>query len=399
VDDATANGNGGYDDRTIGRRLRNVRKSRRKSMRVIAGLAGISASTLCRIENGKQALDSQKLVVALANALRVAPSELASLPVPAPANGNTDSTIQAVRRALTAASAGWSDGVVQPVERLRQRFETMSSGDFNGYRVALPGLIADVYTTLAQRQDMAELLPLAIRLLSGSNGRILQAAGAPVDLRGQNVVLARMLAEELGDPTMLGVVARDAAIVMFGSGMFDLARNTLNATSVPTDSSQGMQLNGMLALERSLVEAVDGHHAESIAALEHAAELAAHTGEGDAFTMGFGPVSVGLWRMAAALEYDEPDEAIRVARTVDPRQHSYPSLRATYWLDYGRALTRAGRRDDAARALLRAERLHKTLTLRNPFIRDTLAELVAHSKDDAPGRDIRGMAYRAGLPV
>jgi hypothetical protein len=37
--------------------------------------------------------------------------------------------------------------------------------------------------------------------------------------------------------------------------------------------------------------------------------------------------------------------------------------------------------------------------LRNPFTRDTLAELVAHSKDDALGRQVRSMAYRAGLPV
>ncbi len=38
--------NGGYDDRTIGRRLRNIRLSRKKSLRVVAGLAGISAGAL-----------------------------------------------------------------------------------------------------------------------------------------------------------------------------------------------------------------------------------------------------------------------------------------------------------------------------------------------------------------
>jgi hypothetical protein len=246
---------------------------------------------------------------------------------------------------------------------------------------------------------MAELLPLAIELHSGATGRFLDASNVPMDLRGQNLMLARMLAEELADPTMLGLVARDAVGVMLGSGAFNLARDELDATRVPTDSSRGMQLNGQLALERSLLAAVDEHRAESTAALEHAAELAERTGQGDAFTMGFGPVNVGVWRMAAALERGEPDEAVRVAESLNPRDHPYPARRAMYWLGYGRALTRVGRRDDAARALLRAERLHKTLTLRNPFIRDTLAELVAHSKDDALGRDIRGMAYRAGLPV
>jgi transcriptional regulator with XRE-family HTH domain len=42
------------DARTIGARLRQIRKSRGKSLAVIAGLAGISAPTLSRIETGRQ---------------------------------------------------------------------------------------------------------------------------------------------------------------------------------------------------------------------------------------------------------------------------------------------------------------------------------------------------------
>ncbi|MBV8996285.1 MAG: helix-turn-helix transcriptional regulator, partial [Pseudonocardiales bacterium] len=43
--------------RTIGRRLRQIRKSRDKSLVVIAGLAGMSKSQLDRIERGEVALD------------------------------------------------------------------------------------------------------------------------------------------------------------------------------------------------------------------------------------------------------------------------------------------------------------------------------------------------------
>ena len=38
------------DSVTIGRRLRRTRRARGKSLRVVAGLAGISASYLCRLE-------------------------------------------------------------------------------------------------------------------------------------------------------------------------------------------------------------------------------------------------------------------------------------------------------------------------------------------------------------
>jgi hypothetical protein len=158
-----------------------------------------------------------------------------------------------------------------------------------------------------------------------------------------------------------------------------------------------VQVNGMLALHRSLV-AAQRRPAESGAALEHAAELATRT-SGDAFAMGFSPVNVDLWHMAAALEYGEPDETIQVAKTVNPREHPHPERQATYWMDYGRALTNVQCRDDGARALLMAEKLHPTRVLRNPFARESLVKLAAHAKDDALGRDIRGMAYRAGLPA
>lgn len=69
-------------------------------------------------------------------------------------------------------------------------------------------------------------------------------------------------------------------------------------------------------------------------------------------------------------------------------------------MDYGRLLARLrGRRNDAVRALRRAETISPNRVRRNPFARDTLAELVARSRDDALGRELRGMAYRAGLPV
>jgi transcriptional regulator with XRE-family HTH domain len=87
---------------TIGARLRQIRNSRKKSLRVIAGLAGMSTSKLSLIERGEIVLDSISEIVALANALQIAPSELMRLPVPAPANGETDSAVEAVRSALMA---------------------------------------------------------------------------------------------------------------------------------------------------------------------------------------------------------------------------------------------------------------------------------------------------------
>ena len=45
------------DAQTIGARLRHIRNSRKKSLRVVAGLAGMSKSRLSEIERGESALD------------------------------------------------------------------------------------------------------------------------------------------------------------------------------------------------------------------------------------------------------------------------------------------------------------------------------------------------------
>jgi hypothetical protein len=51
-------------------------------------------------------------------------------------------------------------------------------------------------------------------------------------------------------------------------------------------------------------------------------------------------------------------------------------------------------------ALRRAELIHPQKVHRDLMVRDVIAELVARARRDSPlGRELRGMAYRAGLPV
>jgi hypothetical protein len=59
--------------------------------------------------------------------------------------------------------------------------------------------------------------------------------------------------------------------------------------SVPTCTPEGMQLEGTLALCRSFLAAVNSRPGEVDGPLEYAAELAARTGEINAYGLGFGP--------------------------------------------------------------------------------------------------------------
>jgi hypothetical protein len=104
--------------------------------------------------------------------------------------------------------------------------------------------------------------------------------------------------------------------------------------------------------------------------------------------------------MWVALETGEPDRAVSVAqRNIQPQRHPLQA-QVRYWTYYGRALTRLrGRHDDAVRALRRAEAIHPHRVQRDPFVREVLAELLTRTRRDSPaGRELRAMAYRAGLP-
>lgn len=61
----------------IGERLKAVRRRRGMSLRVVAGLAGVSAPYLSMVETGKRSLDRYSLIRDLAEALRVPASDLA----------------------------------------------------------------------------------------------------------------------------------------------------------------------------------------------------------------------------------------------------------------------------------------------------------------------------------
>lgn len=194
--------------RTIGRRVRQIRDARRKSLRVVAGLAGMSATHLWRIEHGERALDLSELV-ALADVLEIAPAELIRLPVPAPANGHTDSAVQAVFVAVMAASRDRPGGQVLPVEALRTRVTATVDAHCRCDRsrevgAALPALIRDLHTSIAAGRDAAELLDLAVLLHCNATVGWLRVAGAPLELRELAARLASRAAEDRDTPDARG---------------------------------------------------------------------------------------------------------------------------------------------------------------------------------------------------
>ncbi|MGH4009551.1 MAG: helix-turn-helix domain-containing protein [Pseudonocardiaceae bacterium] len=394
------------DVHTIGARLRRIRRARRKSLRVIAELAGMSKSQLDRIERGEVALDRLSDILALAKALEISPSELIRLPVPAPANGHTDSAINAVFLALMAASRNRPGGQVLPVEALEARITAVTDAHFHGRSsevgASLPGLIQDLHTSIAVGRDVAALLDLAVLLHSHVTVGWLRVAGAAIELRELAAELASRVAEHRDTPEARGLAVWGGLHVMVTAGAIDLARVELDSVNVPTHTTEGMQLGGVLALCRSFLAVAGSRTGDVEAPLEYAAELAGRTGQGNAYGLGFGPQEVGQWRVLTALEAGDPELAVHLAESLPPGgAHPIRTRQAQNWITYGRALARLrSRREDAVLAFRRAELILPQYLLRDPLSREVLGELLGRVRRDSPaGRELRGMAYRAGLPV
>lgn len=389
---------------STGRQLRQIRLARGKSLTVIAGLAGISASYLSRLESGDRALDRRSLIAALANALDVSPSEITGAALSQPGDRDDDVALGEVRRALLSITMGEPRGQIQPAEQLRARVVDLVAAqndtDSDKAGRALPALIRDLHATLDAKRDEQALLRLVTLAHMQGTQSWLTMIGAPMDLSWQAAMLARNAAERLDEPVSLAVSTFGTALGLLSAGAFDLATQAINRVELPRTTAEEMQLDGMLSLAASLVAAASREEAQRSAALEHAADLAEHTGETNLLGFGFGPSNVGVWRMQAALESGDYTDAAEFAAQVNPEAIPVRARRAVYWREYGRALARLPRQRQTAVAMLRkAEQISPEHVHRNPFTRATLAELVARAKRDAVGRELRGMAYRAGLPV
>jgi transcriptional regulator with XRE-family HTH domain len=395
------------ETRTIGWRLRLIRENQGKSLRVIAGLAGgMSSPTLHRIEHGQRPVTLTELV-ALANALEIAPSELTRLPLPAPANGHTDSTTEAVRLTLDAIDIDRPDGLALPLAALRdqvtQIHTQLRACQFAEVATDLPELIRNLHTTLTTGTDHAELLDLAVYLHVHVTRVWLVYGAAPTDLVRRTVFLARRLAQQRDEVTTLAVAEFAVADVLLAGGALELGRAELDSLTLPPATAATAGLIGLVTACHAMAAVLDRRYGNMAAPMDAAAEVAERfgaTNEADSRGFLFGPVNAGCFRMWLALEAGEPDHVVSIGQEIDPERHPFRSNRAVYWVHLGRALAQLrGRQDDAVRALRTAEDLHPTLVRRHPMARDAIATLLPGTRRDAISTELRRMAHRAGLPT
>jgi len=398
--------------RTIGRRLREIRHWRGKSLRVVAELAGISESYLSRIERGDRVVDRRSLVEALAAALEVAPGELTGAHELTSAQGMGDAHAAVVALRVALADNALDDPADEPSRPWHELAATLHrvnselrpAADYAGMGLVLPGLITDLHAIAASEPiHRCDALHGLLDVYTAATFTAKQL-GEP-DLAALAAMHARAAAAELESPahTALAEYLR-AQAVSSPARARSLALATRAADHVAplvgTDSDAA-EAYGILHLTCALNAAALQRPAESADHQAEAADVAAWVGAGRNFGhQGFGLPNVAFWTVHLAMERGEGSKVGELARDIDPTAVKSRSRRAAFYSDLGRGLaTERACRQEAVAALRTAEQLAPQRVRANPFVREVVVDLVRRARRDAIGRELRGMAYRMGVGV
>lgn len=391
------------DVNPIGRRIRAVRLRRGLTLTAAAQLAGMSPSYLSLIERGLRPVQRRSTLEALANALRVPPSDLTGQPYPSSSRAEQigHAAAQELRAVLRDIELDALDvpGTPRPLERLRVDVRAAdvacAASDYGALGAMVPGLLAEASVAAGgteARVLFARVLHAAFYLAKdlGHGDLAWQVAGR-----------LWHVADAIGEPAWLGLADFVRANAVVGTGARARAHVIVAraADGLTPDDGVAGQMYGMLRLSGALHAAVTGRADDARDHLAEARRTAGVTGEGDFAGLMFGPRNVGVWEVAIALELGEPDRVPELARSFDVAAIPSAGRQATFYCDVARGYAALrGREAAAVQALRMAESLAPQRMHTYPLARDAVAGLLSRARG-ATNRELRGLAQRAGVAV
>jgi transcriptional regulator with XRE-family HTH domain len=392
----------------VGRRLREIRSYRGLTQEELAGLSGVSNGQISRIESGERTITKRSTLEALANALKVSPTELSGRPYHPPAENPVDVHKVAIAAALDAYELGddsevqareWlpvSADVVRLVDLMQIEADYATAGEL------IPRLLGELHALYVRcPQERPGVLEGLVRVYSsavwvarllGDDGLTLMAAK-----------VAQRCADELERPEWRGYTTWLRGVT---TGSLNRDRQYGRAvvmadTLVPyLDSPDVVQAYGQLHLSAALAAAAERDRDTAMTHLDEAGAIADRLdGEVGTFAkIWFGRTNVGIWRVTVGVELGEGARVVEVARNVNIDAIPSPARQSVFYANLGRALLADQRtRDKGLGILLRAESLAPQHIRGDLFVREAVASELRRARRNAGGRDLRGLAYRMGI--
>ncbi|ASR39934.1 transcriptional regulator (plasmid) [Prauserella marina] len=395
----------------VGRRIREVRSCRGLSLRVTSDLSGISYGWLGKIERGEKPVNRQTLE-ALANTLKVAPSEFTGEP-DTPENDLATATAAAT---LADVLSGWRIGEVpdapgRPLPDILADLaafhadrnnptsdpQSKGAGDYPTQVDRLVPLIRDLLVAATDpvvgREALAPLI--TAYHVAGSISSRLRLAGMP------SLAVDRMdeAAQKLDDPVWQGVA--DWGRAHFLSATNRPRQQELAIKAADTAPPERMETRGMAHLTAALAAAAQGNRDDADSHLSEASDIADHLGHDlspwPAGVMQFGKTNVAIFKVSIGTEMGLGGKVAEFASQVRPETISR-GRQASFYADLGRGLLAERKtRDQGIRAIARAQELAPQQIRKNVFARDAIRSLLTTARRDAGGRDLRYVAWKMGI--
>jgi transcriptional regulator with XRE-family HTH domain len=381
--------------RTIGQRVRMVRRRRGMSLDLAAGLAGISKPYLSMLERGERWFSRRGLLEDLAGALGCSVADLTGQPYLPPdrESGHAKLVIRQIEYGLNEATLDdVPDLRPQPLESLRAwALETAGLRDTAQYRPSGEGIgaaLVDLQVHIAVSGGRARQEAAALLVHVAYHAFVLATTFGYLHL-------AQLAARRATDAARIAQRPELEAFAMFARApsvarnggrsraarMLDRAIADTDAlTVIRDDDTLGAETFGLLNLMGAHLAARDHDTDIAEAKLDEADRVAVLTGERNGFRQHFGPTNVRLWRVAIGVELGQgPAVAERVTRepiNLDALGDSKDRIAALEF-DLARSWAQAdGARDtQAIRHLDAADRLAPVRLRNDPLARDLVLTL------------------------
>ncbi|WP_063039560.1 helix-turn-helix domain-containing protein [Nocardia pseudovaccinii] len=382
-----------------GQRIRYWRRRRGGiSQKMLADRSGVSQGYISLIESGQRALDRRATQVAIAQALNVTVSQLLGQPGDPtdPAKAAATAVVPDIRSACLEMSVGERRKPDRPRDAVREAVRRSSilrnAADYAGLAPGMADLLRDAF--YYKGPEFVEATFNARFLVKGVGYPDLAATVAGI---GMDVAL------DLDSPQWIGLaeISRLNAMPPENAGLTSrLATRTASEIQPMLGDIDVRQAYGNLLCRGALASAVSGDASGASGFLSEAFSEAGSLGDSEDGGFGllwFGPTSTAIWQVSVAAELGDSDEAVSIARGIDPRPVQAPNRVVYYWTDYGHALTATGDDAGAVQAFSEAEMVDPQRVRMDPMVLDSVSALIRRARRRAVEGRIQSLAHSLGL--
>jgi transcriptional regulator with XRE-family HTH domain len=378
--------------RTIGQRVRTVRRRRGLSLDVAAGLAGISAPYLSMLERGLRGFNRRGLLEDLADALSCSVADLTGQPYHL-LDRDTEETFAAVPSIQRALNDYGPDDVPdvspRPLPQLTQWADEANEHCTQArYSIAskeLGALVIELqaHALTAKAADRNQAVTSAVIACFAAG--VVAGNVAHVDLSATAAQRGYDLATRYGTPGLVGfarwywsltltrLAARRRASSVLTAGIDELTP----AVSLTSSDTLPAEMAGLMHLARAHTAAREKRPDDADTHLAEAQYLATRIGEHNGMLQHFGPTNVALWRLGIGIELGDSGRAYEETMRSDLDLSAIGSAEreASLQLNLARALvySRADRDGEAVRHLDTADRLAPQRVRVDPMARELVS--------------------------